>query len=131
MAPDLQLLPVLGSAIVLLYHMPCNTTPVLIIDGPTLGLPFYVTNTQVLTLLPGLIFTGTISMWDDDHMQKLNPGVQLPHEKISIFVRGDVTFGTTGILVDYLDQASPPFKAKRCDNRGYPCWSGWQYSSFG
>jgi phosphate transport system substrate-binding protein len=61
------------------------------------------------------IYLGKISSWDDQAIAKLNPGVKLPKEKISVVSRADGS-GTTFIFTHYLSKVSPEFKDKIGNN---------------
>jgi len=61
------------------------------------------------------IYLGKISNWDDQAIVKLNPGVKLPKEKISVVSRADGS-GTTFIFTHYLSKVSPGFKDKIGNN---------------
>jgi len=61
------------------------------------------------------IYLGKISSWDDKAIAKLNPGVKLPKEKISVVSRADGS-GTTFIFTHYLSKVSPEFKDKIGNN---------------
>jgi phosphate transport system substrate-binding protein len=54
------------------------------------------------------IYLGKITKWNDEKIQKLNEGVNLPDKKISVCHRSDGS-GTTYIFVDYLCKVSPEF----------------------
>jgi phosphate transport system substrate-binding protein len=56
------------------------------------------------------IFLGKITMWNDQQITKINPGVALPAEKITTVHRADSS-GTTFAFTDYLSSASPEWKA--------------------
>ena len=71
----------------------------LVIDGPTLA----------------NIYLGKISDWDDAALKKLNPGVKLPHMKISTVHRSDGS-GTTFNFTNYLSKVSPEWKQKVGDD---------------
>ena len=60
------------------------------LDGPTLA----------------NIYLGKITEWDDAALKKLNPGVNLPHTKISTVHRSDGS-GTTFNFTNYLGKVSP------------------------
>jgi phosphate transport system substrate-binding protein len=64
-------------------------------DGPTLA----------------KIFMGQITQWDDPAIKKLNPGVNLPGQKISIVHRSDNS-GTTFNFTDYLSSVSPQWRSQ-------------------
>jgi phosphate transport system substrate-binding protein len=51
------------------------------------------------------IFLGTIGNWNDGAIAKLNPGVSLPDQKITVVHRADGS-GTTSIFTDYLTKVS-------------------------
>ncbi len=55
------------------------------------------------------IYLGQIQYWDDPAIQKLNPGLKLPHQSITVVYRADGS-GTTYNFTQYLDKASPQFK---------------------
>ena len=57
------------------------------------------------------IFLGTITKWNDPAIAKLNPGVKLPGEDITVVHRSDGS-GTTYIFADYLGKVSPEWKKK-------------------
>ncbi|HZR95715.1 MAG TPA: phosphate ABC transporter substrate-binding protein PstS [Gaiellaceae bacterium] len=63
-------------------------------DGPTLA----------------KIYMGQITQWDDPAIKKLNPGVNLPSQKISTVHRSDNS-GTTYNFTDYLSTVSPSWKS--------------------
>lgn len=52
------------------------------------------------------IFNSTIQFWDDLKIQRLNPDISLPHERISPFVREDSS-GQTSIFTDGLGYHVP------------------------
>lgn len=67
-----------------------------------------------LRLTPELlanIFLGTVKSWDDPAIKKLNPGVNLPKQAITVVHRSDGS-GTTWIFTNYLDKVSPVWHAK-------------------
>jgi phosphate transport system substrate-binding protein len=57
------------------------------------------------------IYLGKITTWNDAALQKINPHVKLPNEKITVVARADGS-GTTFIFTHYLCQVSPEFKDK-------------------
>ena len=57
------------------------------------------------------IFMGSITKWSDPAIRKLNPGVVLPDEAISIVHRSDNS-GTTYNFTDYLASVSKQWKSK-------------------
>jgi phosphate transport system substrate-binding protein len=52
------------------------------------------------------IFLGKVTKWNDPAIAKLNPGVDLPDQDITICHRSDGS-GTTYVFVDYLSKVSP------------------------
>jgi phosphate transport system substrate-binding protein len=52
------------------------------------------------------IYRGIYPYWDDPHLTGLNPGVKLPHEKISVVHRSDGS-GTTFLFTSYLAMKAP------------------------
>lgn len=57
------------------------------------------------------IFMGNITSWNDPAISNLNPGVNLPNQKIVVAHRSDGS-GTTFALTDYLSKVSPDWKTK-------------------
>lgn len=57
------------------------------------------------------IFMGNITSWNDPAISSLNPGVNLPNQKIVVAHRSDGS-GTTYALTDYLSKVSPDWKTK-------------------
>ena len=57
------------------------------------------------------IYLGKITKWDDPAIKKLNPGVKLPTEAITVVRRSDGS-GTTFNFTDYLSKASADWKSK-------------------
>lgn len=75
--------------------------------GPV-AIAYHIDGVSKLVLSPealAKIFNGTIVSWNDPLIAKLNPGVQLPKERISVFFRSDES-GTTENLTGYLNEAS-------------------------
>ena len=56
------------------------------------------------------IYLGKITKWNDPAVAKLNPGVKLPNESITVVHRSDGS-GTTFIWTNYLSKVSPEFKS--------------------
>jgi phosphate transport system substrate-binding protein len=56
------------------------------------------------------IYMGKVSKWSDPAIAKLNPGVKLPGDDITVVHRSDGS-GTTFLWTNYLSKASPAFKA--------------------
>ncbi len=61
------------------------------------------------------IYLGKIKEWNDPAIAKLNPGVKLPQEKITVVARSDGS-GTTFIFTHYLAKVSPEFNEKVGNN---------------
>lgn len=57
------------------------------------------------------IFLGKITKWNDQEIAKLNAGMNLPAESISVVHRSDGS-GTTFIFVNYLSKVSEEWKSK-------------------
>jgi len=57
------------------------------------------------------IFMGDITSWNDPAISSLNPGVNLPSQKIVVAHRSDGS-GTTYAFTDYLSKVSPDWKTK-------------------
>jgi len=57
------------------------------------------------------IYLGKIVKWNDAAIAKVNPGVALPDENITVVHRSDGS-GTTFIWVNYLSKVSPEWKTK-------------------
>jgi phosphate transport system substrate-binding protein len=57
------------------------------------------------------MFMGAIKKWNDPKIAKLNPGVKLPAEDISVVYRSDGS-GTTAVFTEYLSKISPKWKDK-------------------
>ena len=78
---------------------------------PVYNLP--AANTQIKFTGPLLadIFLGKITRWNDQAIAKLNPGVSLPADSITVAHRSDGS-GTTFVWADYLSKVSPDWKQK-------------------
>jgi phosphate transport system substrate-binding protein len=57
------------------------------------------------------IFLGKVAKWNDPAITKVNPGVKLPDQDITVVHRSDGS-GTSYIWVDYLSKVSPEWKSK-------------------
>lgn len=57
------------------------------------------------------IFLGKIARWNDPAIAKINPGVRLPAQPITVVHRSDGS-GTTFVWVDYLSKISAEWKEK-------------------
>src|SRR5690606_14939029 len=56
-------------------------------------------------------FAGEIAKWDDAAISRLNPGVKLPSQPITLVYRSDSS-GTTAGFTHYLAEVDPSFKDK-------------------
>jgi phosphate transport system substrate-binding protein len=56
------------------------------------------------------IYGGKITKWNDPAIAKLNPGVKLPADEITVVHRSDGS-GTTFLWTNYLSKVSPEFKS--------------------
>src|SRR5215469_10394324 len=66
------------------------------------------------------IFRGSIVYWDDPHLTALNPGVKLPHQKITVVHRSDGS-GTSFLFTSYLTLVGPTW-AKTVGASDSPNW---------
>lgn len=82
-----------------------GVTPVVNISGVGAG-KLKITH----ELLSG-IFLGNITKWNDSAIQKVNPGLKLPAQDITVVHRADGS-GTTWIFTTYLSQVSKEWKDK-------------------
>jgi len=57
------------------------------------------------------IYLGKIKKWNDERIKKVNPGLKLPAEDITVVHRADGS-GTTWIFTNYLDKISAEWKEK-------------------
>jgi phosphate transport system substrate-binding protein len=57
------------------------------------------------------IFLGTIKKWNDAKIAKLNAGMKLPADPITVAYRSDGS-GTTAVFTEYLAKVSPAWKDK-------------------
>jgi phosphate transport system substrate-binding protein len=74
----------------------------------------YNASVASLRLTPGVladIFLGKITRWNDPALLKINPGVKLPDEAISVAHRSDGS-GTTYVFTNYLSKVSAEWKEK-------------------
>ncbi len=86
--------------------------------GRVLQMPVVIGMVAVVYNLPGVgelrldgwtlarIFLGEVEYWDDDAIRRLNPGVELPHERIIVVYRSDSS-GTTEVLTLFLHKSAP------------------------
>jgi phosphate transport system substrate-binding protein len=95
-APGIQMLPMVGGAVVPVYNVAeLNGQAALVVDATTLA----------------GIFLGQITKWNDPAIAALNPGLPLPGKDIIVVHRSDGS-GTTFIFTDYLSQVSAEWKAQ-------------------
>src|SRR5574341_472255 len=57
------------------------------------------------------IYLGKVARWNDATIAKVNPGVNLPNQAISVLHRSDGS-GTTFLFTDYLSKVSAEWKSK-------------------
>ncbi len=65
------------------------------------------------------IFMGNITSWNDPAIVSLNPGVNLPSQKIVVAHRSDGS-GTTYAFTDYLSKVSPDWQTKIGQGKSVP-----------
>ncbi len=82
-----------------------------VIGGVVISYNLPVENLKLSTEAVCGIFLGKIKYWDDERIRKHNPGVKLPHRKITVIRRSDGS-GTTWIFTNYLSKACPEWKKK-------------------
>ncbi len=82
-------MPVVIGMVAVVYNVP-GVDEGLKLDGETLA----------------RIYKGEIEYWDDPAIVELNPGVELPHERIIVVHRSDSS-GTTQIFTLFLHKAAP------------------------
>ena len=56
------------------------------------------------------IYLGKVKKWNDPAIARLNPGVKLPDQEITVVYRSDGS-GTTFLWTNYLSKVSPEFKS--------------------
>lgn len=92
--------------------------------GPVIHIPITlgaVSMSYNLTGIPGHlkftgpviadVYLGKVTKWNDPEIAKLNPGVNLPNEAITVIHRSDGS-GTTSIFTHYLSAISPEWASK-------------------
>ncbi len=82
-----------------------------VVGGVVLSYNLPVKNLKLGTQAICGIFLGRVKHWDDEVIKKDNPGVKLPHRKITVIRRSDGS-GTTWIFTNYLSKACPDWKKK-------------------
>ena len=87
--PVVQLPVALGSVAVIFNESKIGGTRMLALDGPTLA----------------AVFLGTIRLWNDPAIARLNPGLRLPPDYIRPVHRADSS-GTTYMFTSYLSAVS-------------------------
>ncbi len=83
-------LPVILGAVAVVYNVPELKDKHLRLDGRVIA----------------LIYAGKLEYWDDPRIKELNPGLDLPHERIIAVHRSDAS-GTTQIFTTFLHEAAP------------------------
>jgi phosphate transport system substrate-binding protein len=96
----------LGKAPGKLVHVPMTLGAVVI----TFNLPG-VTALKLTPEVATAIFMGEVKKWDDPKVAKLNDGVKLPSQAITVVYRSDGS-GTTAVFTDYLSKVSTAWKDK-------------------
>jgi len=86
--------PVAFGAITISYHLP-GVKSGMHLDGATIA----------------DIFLGKIKNWNDPAIAKLNPGMHLPNQSITVVHRSDSS-GTTAEFTEFLDDYSPAWKSQ-------------------
>jgi phosphate transport system substrate-binding protein len=87
------------------------------VKKPFVYIPLTIGGIAIMYKVPGVdnlrlgpatlakIFSGAATKWNDQAIEKDNPGVTLPGETIRVIVRSDSS-GTSNVFTDYLDTAS-------------------------
>ncbi|MGN6369435.1 MAG: phosphate ABC transporter substrate-binding protein PstS [Phycisphaerae bacterium] len=88
-------LPEVAGPVVMSYNLPSLGGKKLVLDGDTIA----------------GIYLGKITNWDDAKLKALNPGVNLPDQRILVAHRSEGS-GTTYIFTGYLSQVSGDWKNK-------------------
>lgn len=92
---DLVVIPTVITGVVPVVNLPRIGATRLIVDGQLLA----------------AIFSGAVKHWNDPMVQRLNPGLALPAEAITLIVRADGS-GTTYNFTDYLAKVSAEWKGR-------------------
>lgn len=87
--PVVEIPVALGSVAVIFNESKIGGTRMLALDGPTLA----------------AVFLGTIRLWNDPAIARLNPGLRLPPDYIRLVHRADSS-GTTYMFTSYLSAVS-------------------------
>jgi phosphate transport system substrate-binding protein len=90
-----------------LVHIPMTLGAVVI----TYNLPGTPADIKLTPEALAGIFLGDIKVWNDEKLVKLNPGVTLTAQPITVVHRSDGS-GTTAVFTDYLAKVSPTWKDK-------------------
>ncbi len=90
--------PMIMGGVVPVYNIPGIKAGALALDGSTVA----------------DIYLGKIKHWDDSRIKALNPGMKLPHTRITVVHRSDGS-GTTFIFTNYLTKVSQAW-AKQVGN---------------
>jgi phosphate transport system substrate-binding protein len=76
---------------------------------PVYNIPGYNGELRFTGKLLADIFLGKVTKWNDAEIRRVNPGVNLPGDDITVVHRSDGS-GTNYIWCDYLSKVSPEFK---------------------
>ena len=87
--------PTVMGGVVPVYHLPGIAAGKIKFSGPLLA----------------DIYMGKVKKWNDPEIKKLNAGVKLPNQAITVVHRSDGS-GTTFIYTNYLSKVSPEWKDK-------------------
>ncbi len=103
---------------------PMNNEQLFAVDGKLVHLPTVLGAVVPIYNIPGFdgkiqisgpaladIYLGKIKSWDDAALKALNPGVNLPSERIVVVHRSDGS-GTSYCFTDYLSKVSAEWKSK-------------------
>lgn len=108
---NVVLVPVALEGTVVIVNMPLSGMKVLHLTGRVLA----------------RLFSGKIGFWDDPSIEKLNPGLPLPHLAVRSFHRSDSS-GTSFVLTDYLARTSRLWRDS-VGRESLPDWPVWPGSS--
>lgn len=100
---DEQISKIEGGAI----HIPTVMGAVVL----SYNVPEVKTHLKLTSQLVSDVFLGKVTKWNDEKIQKENPGIKLPDLAIIPIYRSDGS-GTTAIFTDYLSKVSPDFKSE-------------------
>jgi phosphate transport system substrate-binding protein len=101
---DEQMQAAKGGAIL---HVPAAMGAVVVIYN----LPNGVSRLKLTPKTLEEVFSGKITQWNDPQLTRLNPGLPLPGQTITVVHRSDGS-GTTQIITDYLSKVSEEWKKR-------------------